>query len=136
MLAVQLAIDAVKGLVALAFEGHVPFVSRPTIVAPPITGSSPWTSEGDDFSVDTALLTPGTDLCGQPLSGFNDCLQWWTIATKAEALLTAGGRLLIVFSSSLQREALHAERVGPVCVEQFGRTDILLAYKFCESRES
>ena len=93
VLSVQLAIDAIESLVALALEGHVPFVSRPTIVPPPITGGSPWTSQSDNFSIDTALLAPGADLRWTTLIGFDNCLQRWTIATKAQGLLIADCRL-------------------------------------------
>src|ERR1044071_5425024 len=121
----QLTIDAIERSLALALERYVPFVPRPTIVTPPVAGCPPWTSQGDDSSVDAALFAPGADLCGPTPIGFNNRFQWRTITTKAKALLIAGCRLLIVFSSSLQHETLHAERIWAVCVEQLGRTDIL-----------
>src|SRR5215216_5224589 len=71
VLGFALAIDAIKRLLSGPLEHHVPFGSRPAIVAPPITGSSPWSRKPHDFSVNTALLPPGTDLRGPSLVSLN-----------------------------------------------------------------
>src|SRR5688500_16297460 len=71
VLGFELAIDAIKRLLPGALEHHVPFVSRPAIVAPPITGRPPRPSEMYDLSVNTALLAPGADLRGPTLISLN-----------------------------------------------------------------
>src|ERR1041385_8181996 len=72
----QFLVDAIKSLLAGAFEGHIPLVSRPAIIAPPVAGSSPWTSSTHYLPIHTALLTPGAHLRGPTLIGLHYRAQW------------------------------------------------------------
>src|SRR5215510_14286157 len=124
VLGLEFAVDAIKSLLAGTFEGHVPLVSRPAIVAPPVASSSPWTGHVHHLSINTALLTPGAHLRGPTLIGLHNRSQWRTKHPKPEALLIASCRLPIVDFASLARlrficecESVYAESIGPMCIE-------------------
>ena len=123
VLGFELSIDAIERLLALALELHVPFITRPAVVAPPITGRSPWSSQVDDFSINTALLAPRADLRGPTLMRLNDRPQRRAKPAKAKTLPRRNGSLRVLFSPppairiSLQRETLEAERIRTMIVE-------------------
>src|SRR5262249_27873766 len=93
----QLAINSIKHLGRIhspaRLEGNVPFISRPTIVAPPISGGSPWSSQGNNFSVDASLFTPGANLCRPTIVSLDQGSQRWTKNAKTQGFLLADYRL-------------------------------------------
>src|SRR3954451_13105010 len=86
VLGFDLSIDAIERLPAEPLERHVPLVTRPAIVAPPVTRSSPRSSYVNDFSINTSLLTPRADLRGPTLMRFDDRAQRRTKTAKAQTL--------------------------------------------------
>src|ERR1041385_6153840 len=101
----QFLVDAIKSLLAGAFEGHIPLVSRPAIIAPPVAGSSPWTGSTHYLPIHTALLTPRAHLRGPTLIGLHYRAQWRTKHTKPETLLIADLPALTPIRFSHERES-------------------------------
>src|SRR5262245_148604 len=137
-LGLQFPVNAIKRLPARTFERHVPFVSRPAIVAPPVACSSPWTGKTHYFPVNTALLPPRPPLPGPTLIGLHYRAQRWTKHAKAKTLPIADCRLPIAFAMPAtigchECEPFHSESTGTMGIEHSWRTDIFLADKFCES---
>ena len=112
----------------LTIDRHVPFISRPAILAPPITRSSPWSSKVDDFPVNTSLLTPGADLRGPTLIGLDYRSQVVdeTFGNPSDCRLPIAELPIFFFpalaniGNGLKREAFNAERIGTMSVEQTG----------------
>src|ERR1044072_6282042 len=128
VLSFEVAVDAIKRLLSGALERHIPLVSSPAIVAPPITISSPRTSQLHDFSINTALLTLGADLRGPTLVRLHYRSQRWTKHSKTETRLITDCQLPIGVFTALtklgfggQSEVLQAKRMGPVSIEQHWR---------------
>ena len=141
VLGFELAVDAIKRLLPGPLEHHVPLVSRPAIVAPPITGGSPWSSEVYDFSINTALLTPGTDLRGPTLFSLDYRSQRRSKHSKTKTWLIANCQFPIADFAALTKigfrvgesEVFQVKRIGSMSIEQSWRTNIFLSYKFRES---
>src|SRR6185369_5430664 len=87
ILTLQFAVDAIQSLLAGTLERDVPFVARPAIVAPPVPGSSPWSSNAHHFPVNTALLSPRAHLCGPTLISLHHRAQWRTKDAKTKTCL-------------------------------------------------
>src|SRR6185369_5280853 len=115
VLGFELTINTIERLPPEAFERHIPLITRPTIIAPPVARSPPWPSQVNDLSINTALLTPRADLRGPTLMRFNDRSQRRTKPAKPKTLPRPQRQGPVFFPApaairfGLQREPLQAE---------------------------
>src|SRR5687767_6031023 len=90
----QFAINAIKRLfLALIWHDcHVPLVTRPASVAPPVAGSAPWTSHVDHLAINAPLFAPGADPRGQSAIDLDHGAQRRAKRAKPETRMSNTGR--------------------------------------------